>query len=84
MGQTLGSALAERTTRWDFLKRPQWGFPESVTGPLKPRPPTPGLHLPPGTHIPDWRQYKVENSPELLEVQKKLAARGLKDPWLRY
>lgn len=32
---------------------------------------------------PDWRIYKVENAPELLEVQEKLARRGLKDPWLR-
>lgn len=50
----------------------------------QPPPPTPGLHLPPGVRIPDWRKFKVEDTPELLEVQKKLAARGLKDPWLRF
>ena len=34
--------------------------------------------------IPDYKIYKVgEHTPELLNVQKKLAARGLKDPWLR-
>ncbi|CAG2178823.1 unnamed protein product [Oppiella nova] len=75
--------MGQATSRWDFLKRQEWGFPESTTGPKKPRPPTPGLHLPPGAHIPDYRQYKVESIPHLLEVQKKLAARGLKDPWLR-
>lgn len=32
--------------------------------------------------MPDWRQWKVEGTP--LEVtQQRLAARGLKDPWLR-
>jgi hypothetical protein len=33
---------------------------------------------------PDWRLFKVENAPELLSVQQRLAARGLKDPWLRF
>ena len=34
--------------------------------------------------IPDYKIYKVgEHTPELLEVQQKLAAKGLKDPWLR-
>ncbi|KAJ8319873.1 hypothetical protein KUTeg_001460 [Tegillarca granosa] len=32
---------------------------------------------------PDWRQYKVENVPELTEVQRRLAKEGLKSPWLR-
>ena len=32
---------------------------------------------------PDWRLFKVENAPELAEVQHRLAAQGLKDPWLR-
>jgi hypothetical protein len=65
---------------FDFLKE---GPNEGLSGPSAPRPPTSGLHLPPGCHIPDWRQYKVENCPELADVQKRLAARGLKDPWLR-
>lgn len=34
--------------------------------------------------IPDYKIYKVENCPELLQVQKALAQKGLKDPWLRY
>ncbi|XP_042892028.1 NADH dehydrogenase [ubiquinone] 1 beta subcomplex subunit 3-like [Penaeus japonicus] len=33
--------------------------------------------------IPDWRKYKVENAPELVQVQRALASHGLKDPWLR-
>nr|XP_053636927.1 NADH dehydrogenase [ubiquinone] 1 beta subcomplex subunit 3-like [Cherax quadricarinatus] len=33
--------------------------------------------------IPDWRIYKVENVPELMDVQRALASHGLKDPWLR-
>jgi hypothetical protein len=33
---------------------------------------------------PDWRKFKVENAPELQNVQNRLAALGLKDPWLRY
>lgn len=33
--------------------------------------------------IPDWRKYKVEDCPQLLAVQKALAEKGLKDPWLR-
>ena len=32
---------------------------------------------------PDWKQYKVEGIKELEYVQKKLAEKGLKDPWLR-
>jgi hypothetical protein len=33
--------------------------------------------------IPDWKIYKVENAPELVKVQKRLASLGLKDNWLR-
>lgn len=33
--------------------------------------------------IPDYRIYRVEDSPDLLKVQRKLAQLGLKDPWLR-
>lgn len=34
--------------------------------------------------IPDYRIYKVEDCPELLKIQERLAQKGLKDPWLRY
>ncbi|XP_071526939.1 NADH dehydrogenase [ubiquinone] 1 beta subcomplex subunit 3 [Panulirus ornatus] len=37
----------------------------------------------PNFKIPDWRIYKVENVPELMQVQRALASHGLKDPWLR-
>ena len=33
--------------------------------------------------IPDYRIYKVEDAPLLMRTQEKLAAHGLKDPWLR-
>jgi len=33
--------------------------------------------------IPDYRIYKVEDAPDLLKTQEKLAQHGLKDPWLR-
>ncbi len=33
--------------------------------------------------IPDWKQYKVEDAPELVTLRNMLAAKGLKDPWLR-
>lgn len=56
---------------------------DKLLGPAKPRPPTPGMHLPLGAYIPDYKIYKID-TPELLEVQKRLAARGLKSPWLRF
>ncbi|XP_063218354.1 NADH dehydrogenase [ubiquinone] 1 beta subcomplex subunit 3 [Bacillus rossius redtenbacheri] len=40
-------------------------------------------HHAPMCKIPDWRIYKVESSPELMEVKRLLAQKGLKDPWLR-
>ncbi|XP_075220270.1 NADH dehydrogenase [ubiquinone] 1 beta subcomplex subunit 3 [Lycorma delicatula] len=33
--------------------------------------------------IPDYRIYKVEDVPELVQVKSKLSNIGLKDPWLR-
>ncbi|KAK9892256.1 hypothetical protein WA026_019055 [Henosepilachna vigintioctopunctata] len=41
-----------------------------------------GHHSPP-YKIPDYRIYKVEDVPILLKTQQALAAKGLKDPWLR-
>lgn len=32
--------------------------------------------------MPDWRQWRAEGTP-LEFTQKRLAARGLKDPWAR-
>lgn len=37
----------------------------------------------PTIKIPSHEIYKVEDVPELMEIQQKLAAKGLKDPWLR-
>lgn len=33
--------------------------------------------------VPDWKIYKVEDAPELMQVKQALARQGLKDPWLR-
>ncbi|CAB3364277.1 Hypothetical predicted protein [Cloeon dipterum] len=33
--------------------------------------------------IPDYRIYKVDGVPELMRVKTALAAKGLRDPWLR-
>jgi NADH dehydrogenase (ubiquinone) 1 beta subcomplex subunit 3 len=40
-------------------------------------------HHKPTVKIPDWRLYKVADVPELANVEKALARRGLKNPWLR-
>lgn len=37
----------------------------------------------PGWKIPDASIYKLEDAPELVKFQEKLAKKGLKDPWLR-
>jgi hypothetical protein len=34
--------------------------------------------------VNDWKVYQVENTKELMQVKNDLAAKGLKDPWLRY
>jgi len=36
-----------------------------------------------GPKIPDAKIYRVEAIPELMAVKRALAAKGLKDPWLR-
>lgn len=41
------------------------------------------LHLPDGVKIADWRKYKVEDHPALVNFQKRCHAAGLHDPWLR-
>ncbi|XP_014235741.1 NADH dehydrogenase [ubiquinone] 1 beta subcomplex subunit 3 [Trichogramma pretiosum] len=33
--------------------------------------------------VPDYRIYKVEESPTYSKVQERLAKHGLKDPWAR-
>ena len=33
--------------------------------------------------IPDWKIYKVQGCTDLEWLQKSLAAKGLKDPWIR-
>lgn len=41
------------------------------------------LHLPENVYIADWRKYKVEDHPMLMDFQKRLHTVGLHDPWLR-
>lgn len=36
-----------------------------------------------GLKIPDWKSYKVENAPELVQLRTVLAQKGLSDPWIR-
>ncbi|KAK4009627.1 NADH dehydrogenase [ubiquinone] 1 beta subcomplex subunit 3 [Daphnia magna] len=36
-----------------------------------------------GIKVPDYRQYKVENAPELVQLRTLLAQKGLSDPWIR-
>lgn len=43
-----------------------------------------GKHFPEGVRIRRPETYKLESSAELMDVQQRLAARGLKNPWLRY
>lgn len=33
--------------------------------------------------VPDWKIMKVEGIGPLEDIQRTLAAKGLKDPWLR-
>ncbi|KAI5703627.1 NADH dehydrogenase [ubiquinone] 1 beta subcomplex subunit 3 [Diaphorina citri] len=40
-------------------------------------------HHEPPFKVPDWRVMKLENCPPLQNVERALAAKGLKDPWLR-
>ena len=56
-------------------------------------PPAEGVHKPwmntykgpdyPHPKIPDYRSFKIEEIPELLEFRKQLEKEGLKDPWMR-
>nr|CAD7576956.1 unnamed protein product [Timema californicum] len=39
-------------------------------------------HHKPTYKVPDWRIYKLESAPELVQVKNLLAQKGLKDPWL--
>lgn len=41
------------------------------------------LHLPENVYIADWRKYRVEDHPALMNFQKRCHAAGLHDPWLR-
>ncbi|KAL3287425.1 hypothetical protein HHI36_001897 [Cryptolaemus montrouzieri] len=41
-----------------------------------------GHHGPPYT-VPDYKIYQVKDIPLLVKTERALAAKGLKDPWLR-
>uniref|UniRef100_A0A6V7M6C2 NADH dehydrogenase [ubiquinone] 1 beta subcomplex subunit 3 n=1 Tax=Bracon brevicornis TaxID=1563983 RepID=A0A6V7M6C2_9HYME len=40
-------------------------------------------HHGPPYKVPSASIYKLEDAPPLMELQKKLAKKGLRDPWLR-
>lgn len=40
-------------------------------------------HEPP-YKIPSYTTFKVQGIPELEELEKALAKKGLRDPWIRY
>ena len=33
--------------------------------------------------FPDHKIYKIDDHPDFVKLQERLAAKGLKDPWLR-
>ncbi|XP_014359431.1 NADH dehydrogenase [ubiquinone] 1 beta subcomplex subunit 3 [Papilio machaon] len=33
--------------------------------------------------IPDYKQFTIQGIPQLEELEKELAKKGLKDPWIR-
>lgn len=39
-------------------------------------------HGPPYT-VPDYKQFKIDGIPQLEELEKALAKKGLRDPWIR-
>lgn len=66
---------AKLATRHWFI--PAWGKGVDY-------PPPPGMYLPRGVRIPDYREFKVdENTPRLLKTKQKIDAKGLHNPWLR-
>lgn len=34
--------------------------------------------------IPDYKQFRIQGIPQLEELERELAKKGLKDPWIRY
>jgi len=44
---------------------------------------TKGKIFPKGVRIPDPAKYDITVSPDLMYTRDRLAARGLKDPWIR-
>ncbi|XP_049880271.1 NADH dehydrogenase [ubiquinone] 1 beta subcomplex subunit 3 [Pectinophora gossypiella] len=41
-----------------------------------------GHHEPPYT-IPSYKEFKIDGIPQLQELERALAQKGLKDPWIR-
>lgn len=80
----------------DYIRRPTWRAafleaifrPEMKVGGGRGRmthlhPDQDKLHLPHNIYLPDWRKYRVEDHPMLVNFQKRCHAAGLHDPWLR-
>lgn len=73
---------------WKFaileaIFRPEMRLPPGKGGMTHLHPDIDKLHLPEGVYIADWRKYRVEDHPALINFQKRCHAAGLHDPWLR-
>lgn len=67
----------------ESIFRPKVKLPEGKGPMTHLHPDLKKLHLPEGIYISDWRKYKVEDHPALVNFQKRCHAAGLHDPWLR-
>ena len=68
----------------ESIFRPEMQIPGGKTPMSHLHPDIHKLHLPEGVYIADWRKYKVEDHPALVNFQKRCHAAGLHDPWLRH
>jgi len=67
----------------EAIFRPQYTLPPGKGPMTHLHPDIDKLHLPENIYIADWRKYRVEDHPALVNFQKRCHAAGLHDPWLR-
>lgn len=80
---TAQKRLSWRHAILESIFRPTVRLPPGKTPNSHPHPNLAKLHLPEGHIISDWRKYRVEDHPALVNFQKRCHAAGLHDPWLR-
>lgn len=80
---TLHRDVTWREAILESIFRPTLKLPEGKGPMTHLHPDIKKLHLPEGIYIADWRKYKVEDHPALVNFQKRCHAAGLHDPWLR-